>query len=186
MALFGNKSGKKGDKMGDVIDTEGQVLPENKVVDAFTPSFDTIKVKSKKKPINTPVKKQDTEETTENFITPDDENYRAFSKVREHGQTAINIDIRMRNEQYFLMNCHLIKGCPFYGNTNFEIFYDNDRFKFIGKNLLQLKPYLQHQKILHLQEFDANKHISPIAGEMPLISHIQWIRFDEIIDDAAH
>ena len=118
-------------------------------------------------------------------VSPDEVQgeYKAFTRIREEGRAAINIDIQMKGERFFLMNCHLIRGVEFRGNTAFEIFYDQDRFVFEGSNLLQIKPFLQQQKLVELQEFDSSKHSGTLPREEAVITSIHWVRIDEQIED---
>ena len=174
MAIFGNKSKKKDSKVGDVLDIENE-KDANHILDSFTPNTEKT----------TPQKQQKNALDNEGLsLSSDDENYKAFEKVRGAGSTTINIDIRMKDEHYFLMNCHLIKGIEFNKNTAFTILYDQDTFIFTGRNLLQIKPFLQVQKVLHLQEFDTVKHISPVPKNEAVITSIKWIRIDDLINEA--
>ncbi len=176
MAIFGKKSKKKDKKVGNVLDMGGEEKPNN-ILESFAPSESKQATVKQQKNV---VSKDSL------YLSSDNENYKAFEKVRGTGSTAINIDIRMKDEQYFLMNCHLIKGVKFNKNTSFEIAYDQDRFIFTGQNLLQIKPFLQVQKVMHLQEFDTAKHISPVPEGEAVITSIKWIRIDDQINEALY
>jgi hypothetical protein len=170
MALFGKESNKKGDK--DMDNATTRKKQEDKKLAYSFPPFDDAPSAVQQEKVDT-------------FPSTDSGEYKAFSRIREEGSTAIHIDIQMKGEHFFLMNCHLIRGVEFRGNTQFEILYDQDRFIFEGSNLLQIKPFLQQQRLLNLQEFDPTKHSGQtIDSGAAIITAIQWIRLDDKIEEA--